>query len=621
MEGNSLVSFENLCKIFEMRIRLDRETGVKTSLEVLDNYEKYSKKIDNAYNSQFQKELKPLISPAVTLEKEKDRLRRLIKLLEDRLDKRIELEDRYYETTGKYLSGLQMIVSDAELEEKRERLALISKYLETKEDITSVKDSLLKLRDSLNEEENKKFEYEEKNKIMEDELYASFVSVIKNNEYFKNINEDDIDNELEDIRVSVLETKETLDITKESVGSLSTSGLDDEYASYVEEAEKNYYGYKNKEIILKIYKLITMFEDDFKQLYSKREKIIDLLKEKRELGSMLTLQVKDELLPFEKVLSSQCNTLDNEKDVIDNIANYTSRIKFKEERLAELNEVNDSVDILAILREYGLIETYDTEDVVLVEEEFDYPLVEEIEENSLESFIPKFEIPSLEEIDIKEDTVIEEFYDPYRIVEILDYPKTLNVGLAKLKGESVREKVNKKLNPKKKETTFEDIVEVEATGDNDNVTGTSESTLVEIEMPSVKENDKVEEVKEDVIATENVTAEPLWTPTENVTPVMVTPVWELPEELDVKPALVKEEDKPNTLPVWDIKPEMSNPQDSTQTSNLDNFNIIDKPIDNVSNFWMPVSDSKVDNNVFPTIGLTNNNVNNSSEFVFPTMNN
>lgn len=621
MEGNSLVSFENLCKIFEMRIRLDRETGVKTSLEVLDNYEKYSKKIDNAYNGQFQKELKPLISPAVTLEKEKDRLRRLIKLLEDRLDKRIELEDRYYETTGKYLSGLQMIVSDAELEEKRERLALISKYLETKEEITSVKDSLLKLRDSLNEEENKKFEYEEKNKIMEDELYASFVSVIKNNEYFKNINEDDIDNELEDIRVSVLETKETLDITKESVGSLSTSGLDDEYASYVEEAEKNYYGYKNKEIILKIYKLITMFEDDFKQLYSKREKIIDLLKEKRELGSMLTLQVKDELLPFEKVLSSQCNTLDNEKDVIDNIANYTSRIKFKEERLAELNEVNDSVDILAILREYGLIETYDTEDVVLVEEEIDYPLVEEIEENSLESFIPKFEIPSLEEIDIKEDTVIEEFYDPYRIVEILDYPKTLNVGLAKLKGESVREKVNKKLNPKKKETTFEDIVEVEATGDNDNVTGTSESTLVEIEMPSVKENDKVEEVKEDVIATENVTAEPLWTPTENVTPVMVTPVWELPEELDVKPAVVKEEDKPNTLPVWDIKPEMPNPQDSTQTSNLDNFNIMDKPIDNVSNFWMPVSDSKVDNNVFPTIGLTNNNVNNSSEFVFPTMNN
>ena len=117
MEGNSLMSFENLCKIFEMRIKLDKDNGVKSSLDVLNNYEKYCKKIDTLYNSEFQKELKPLISPAVTLEKEKDRLRRLIKLLEDRLDRRIELEDRYYNTTGKYITGLQMIVSEEELEE------------------------------------------------------------------------------------------------------------------------------------------------------------------------------------------------------------------------------------------------------------------------------------------------------------------------------------------------------------------------------------------------------------------------------------------------------------------------------------------------------------------------
>ena len=45
MEGNSITAFENLCRIFEMRIKLDREKGVKISLDVLDNYEKYSKKI------------------------------------------------------------------------------------------------------------------------------------------------------------------------------------------------------------------------------------------------------------------------------------------------------------------------------------------------------------------------------------------------------------------------------------------------------------------------------------------------------------------------------------------------------------------------------------------------
>ena len=30
MEGNSIKSFENLCKIFEMRIKLDKERNIKT---------------------------------------------------------------------------------------------------------------------------------------------------------------------------------------------------------------------------------------------------------------------------------------------------------------------------------------------------------------------------------------------------------------------------------------------------------------------------------------------------------------------------------------------------------------------------------------------------------------
>ena len=50
MEGNSIKSFENLCKIFEMRIKLDKERNIKTPSDVIDNYEKYAKKIDNIYN-------------------------------------------------------------------------------------------------------------------------------------------------------------------------------------------------------------------------------------------------------------------------------------------------------------------------------------------------------------------------------------------------------------------------------------------------------------------------------------------------------------------------------------------------------------------------------------------
>lgn len=618
--------FENLCKIFEMRIKLDKEKNVKTSLDVLSNYEKYAKKIDSIYNSEFQKELKPFISPGVTLEKEKDRLRRLIKLLEDRLDRRVELEDRFYDTTGKYITGLQMIVSEEELDEKKERLSLVSRYLETSEEIEQVTNSINELKNLLNEEEKKKEEYETKNKIMEDELYSSFMSVIKDDDYYKNISEEDINSELDNIRINVSEAKETLDITKESVGSLITNGLEDDYASYVEEAEKNYYNYKNKELILNIYKLVINFEDDFKLICSKRERINDLISEKKELSENLVINVENELSSFEEVVLSQCDILDNEKDTLDNINNYNSRINFKEERLEELNEVNSSVEILSILREYGLIDTYDSEDVVLDEELSE---ISEIEIPTLEEEV----VPSEEET---EELLVEEVYDPYRIVEVNDYPKTLNVGLAKLKGEGVREKVNKKLNPKKEEPTFE---EVSASLEEEKVEEVAlDNEVLTLEPKKDEEVTEETPLVEDTLEKPEMSVEmPVWElPAENNTLVEETldktevpvemPVWELPTEVEPKPVTF-ESSEISPLPVWEaVKPEFN----VDKVEEINNVNITETPNTNSQNkneefsnmFWVPVSEEKVDSNAFVNLNIpVNNNLNKNSEFVFPTINN
>lgn len=616
MEGNSITAFVNLCRIFEMRIKLDREKGVKTSLDVLENYEKYSKKIDAIYNNEFQKELKPLISPAVTLEKEEDRLRRLIKLLEDRLDKRIELEDRFYNSTGKYITGLQMIVSETELEEKKQRLSLITNYLEINREIEDITVSINKLKDSLEKEEIKKIDYEKKNKILEDELYSSFINVVNNDEYYKNINEEDINNELESVRNKVSETKETLEITRESVGSLVNSGLEDDYTSYVEEAEKSYYLYKNREIILKIYKLVIGFEDDFKLICSKREKINELLNEKKNLSEEVSIDGDDELLSFEKTLLLQIKTLANEREIIENIANYNSRINFKEERLVELNEINNSSEILVILREYGLIDTYEVDDIA--EQTF--------EEESLDGgniISPEIELPTIEK------PIIEKVYDPYSIVEVKDYPRTLNVGLAKLKGESVREKVNKKLNPKDdikingfnviKENNIENIVPLE--GKKENV------LLVEDVLP-LNTNGEVPlntstDTLENGVSVED-TDKLIVTPTFEESNVEL-PIWELPSDTNPKSISFKDE-KINNLPVWDsIVPNFEKPKNIDDNVELNNFDIFSKPIENTNNnsndmFWVPVSDSKLETKDFPNINIPmSNNFNGNDNFGFPTI--
>lgn len=610
MEGNSLNSFENLCKIFETRIKLDKEKNIETPPDVLINYEKYSKKIDSIYNSKFEKEIKPLIVPAVTIEKEEERLGKLISLLKSRLEKREELENRFYLTTGRYIKGLQLVVSESEFEDKKNRLETITKYLDTRNEINTVNESISELKDKLSDEVTKQDEYIKKNKIMEDELYNSFKDIISNDDYLSKLNEDDIDTEIAMVIDKVKDNKETLDVTKDSVNSLMISGDNDDYASYIEDAERSYFTWKNRELLLKIYSLVVKFEDNYNDLFEKRDKINKIIRNRRSIKDNLTIEVTDNFSSFEDVLKEQLDVLKNEKEVLENVSNYTNRISFKEERLSELEEANNSVEILSILREYGLIDTYDNK--------------EELEEVPLET-------PELEEEDNgdKEEEIFVKEINPYRIVDVIDYPKSLNIGLARLKGESVREKVNKKLNPTIKAPTFDDITnEIDNSKEEDKAIDTSNNDLVDD-----KKLDN-EGVKEDIVT-------PTWDIPKKEE--VVTPTWEVPKKEDI----IKKDDtdikvinddnipvrgsnintninknintveEVNTsngsVPIWNNT--LDNNSNSTDTKILDNKE------DNA--FWVPVSDSKLDANVFPSIDIpTNNGFNGTKDnFGFPDINN
>ena len=222
------------------------------------------------------------------------------------------------------------------------------------------------------------------------------------------------------------------------------------YEAYIEEASKNYSLWKEREIILKIYKLVINFEDDFKDILTKRETINNLFEERKtiNIGS-------DILLPFENVVIEQDKILNNEKEILNNIANYTSRINFKEERLRELEEVTKEPEILAILSEYNLVDKYNEE---------------KSEENNLS--IDLFDTPTEEQkIEVTE-------HNPYEVTSVEDYPPTLNIGLAKLKGSSVRDKVNKKLN---NETVITPVIEEKSELPDNNM----DTNIIEPIMPIV----------------------------------------------------------------------------------------------------------------------------------------
>lgn len=538
MEGNTIKTFENLCKIFEMRIRLDNAKGETVSSDIIDNYEKYAIKIDTIYNEEFQSKLKNLISPRNTLEEERERLEKLISLLEERLEKRSTLAGNFHKTTGKYIKNLQLIVSEKELNNKKERLFVISKYLDTTKEIEDIKSSVQKLKDELKEEETKKDEYEDKNKNLEDELYSSFVTSIENDEYYGNIEEERLEELLQEVTKKANDAKETLDITKESVSNLVSSGMDDEYESYIEEANKGFYLWKEREIVLSIYSAVINFEEEFIDLLKKRENINNLFNERKNI----VLDKEDILIPFENVMENQNKILNDEKDILDNITNLTSRIDFKEERLEELEIVLKEPEVLALLDEFNLLP--------------DAP-IEVKEETPLEYNIPSIDEPLVREI------------NPYEIVSIDNYPPTLNIGLAKLKGVSVRDKVNKKLNPELN-TLTQDVSNIDNIIPNQEEQVNDSIDNISINIPSVTPIDNVP-VTENIINDNNI-----------------------PE-----PVVLNEIPKSGT-PVRD--------------------NEIKVP--NNDSFWIPVSDSKLEQSEFPNINIpiTNDNLNKDEDNLgFPNM--
>ena len=619
MEGNSIKSLENLCKIFEMRIKLDKEKKAKTPSEVIDNYEKYSKKIDSIYNKDFEKEIRGLISPEPTLEKEEERLEKLIDLLEDRLEKRKELEERFYNSTGKYIEGFQIIVSDDELEDKKNRLEIISKYLTTKKEMDEIDSSITKLKTSLLELEEEKSSYIEKNKTMEDSLYSTLMKSMKNDEYFNKITEENYNNELLSVEDKVKENEETLEVTLDSVKSLLKNGVNEEYTSYVEDAEKSFYIWKNREIILRIYELVISFEDDFERIASKREEISDLLEERSNTKEKLHIEDSDELENFEKLISEQNGILSKEKEVLDNIVNYDSRIKFKEERLNELEEIVNSYEILTVLREYGLAPSFDIEENEEKEENVPF---EEIEEPVLED-------------------VINDYIDPYRIKDVVVAPRTLNLGLAKLKGESVRENVNRKLNPKPKESIFDDFAKEPLLEDKsleDDITDNSvvEEGNTDYHDEVIDNNEKEDNISDTSLEETKPEVKPVWEVPEedvkedntsdvntNTNYNFVTPMWDIPTNTDNSnvsfdtPSENVQVMGDNNIPVWDINP-------TNEVNETSEINKIESPNNNLNNnnmFWTPVGDF-VENNSFPNLNINNSfsNKNEVDDFGFPNIN-
>ena len=437
---------QRLYDILKMNIKLARANNELSTItpETYKSFEEATRNIDEYNQQEYEKELSQLFNTTITLIEEKDRLEKLVELISKRIEERNKLLSEYEEITSKTLGGLSSSSEELELDTYKQRLANIKEYLENKKNIENIELELEHLNKELSDSQEQKLKDEEKNYDLEDAIFIKFKNILLGSEENADIIDAiDVDFEIEKLAPKIDENRKTLDIFEKAFCNLAKSGISDEkeveYSTYVSDAKEAYYQLKEKEILLKLYKLICNTENEYSKLYNKREEIEKLLSYRMDLRRELNITKADLLVDFYKIIDEQESQIRLEKINIEKISKTIDKIEFKEKKLESYKESNQKSGILAILQEYGIIETHDDvqETDAIIE-----PVVEEVKEEPPQVSFGDFRPIEVEESKSSEEEVM---YVPNAIKNVQDVPENINVSFVRNKANTVMRRVGKAL--------------------------------------------------------------------------------------------------------------------------------------------------------------------------------
>lgn len=350
---------ENKYKILRMSLLLGSE---EDRGETINNFEDAAREIDAMNDEVYLKDLEDKFYDTIKLEEEEKKLAVLVDYIGGRVEQRISLLSDFANVTGFDLTNLPPIKYYDKLDDYKERLKYIREYLQNTEQINSLTHEIESAEAKLKEAYLNKANSEEYNSRNEEIILNKFKSIINKLEDYKKINEENIDSQLNKIIDLVQESKKSLDIFTKSFTTLSGSGIsyeeEQEYRSYVENAKEVYYANKEQEYLLRIYKYLLKKENEYSQILIKREAIDNILCERLNLRQELNIEDTDILNNIYELLERQYEDIKHQKDNINNIEILTQTITMKKEQVEELEQDNQKVEILSLLREFCMIDTY-----------------------------------------------------------------------------------------------------------------------------------------------------------------------------------------------------------------------------------------------------------------------
>lgn len=464
---------ENKYKILRMSLILGADDNKE---ETLNNFEESAREIDAMNDETYLSELETKFYDTLKLEEEEEKLTSLVDYIGGRVDQRISLLSDFANITGYDLSNLPPIKYYDKLDDLKERLKYIREYLSNTEQINSLVIEIEESENRLKEAYENKKTSEESNERNEEIILNKFSNIIKSMSSFKNITIDNIDAELNNIISNTEESKKSLDIFLKSYTTLKESGInyeeEMEYKSYVDNAKDIYYGNKEQEYLFKIYKLLLIKEKEYSRLIEKRQLINDVLNERTNLRNELGIVENDILNSLYDTLDKQYKDIKQQLNTIEDIEFLTGLIESKKNEKNALEQENQKVEILSLLREFCIIDTYAEIEEPIITPEVEEPSFPEYPETTMEEVslpeeienqetkqeditIPddllKINLPEINEnskSDLKKEDKIENIKDN-QVISV-DKATNLDLDLIHSKASKVMERVGEMLGIKTK---------------------------------------------------------------------------------------------------------------------------------------------------------------------------
>ena len=550
---------ENKYKILRMSLLLGSDENRE---ETLNNFEDAACEIDAMNDETYIKDLEDKFYDTTNLEEEEKKLTILVDYIGGRVEQRISLLTDFANVTGYDLQDLPPIKYYDKLDDYKERLKYIREYLDNTNKLNTLNEEVTSADEKLEKAYKNKAISEEFNQRNEEILLNKFQHIIKSLDYFKDINEENIQGRLAEIISSVEESKKSLDIFTKSFTTLANSGIsleeEEEYHSYVVSAEEAYYTNKEKEYMLRLYQSLIHKETEYNAIILKRESINNLLYERLNIRKDLSINDTDILISLYDLLEKQYEDIKYQKENIEDIDNLNELIRVKKEEMNELELDNQKVEILALLREFCIIDTYSdvsSEDTETIEIPFkqeesshktsttddktiEEPVKEQKEELPSEVELPEEPINDIFEASEKEVPKEEEKNDDgytanNQVVKV-ENATNIDLDLVHSKANKVMKRVGEMLGIKQKEEQIISVTnEIEEQLQEENNSKEEEKIFVPSENPLFN-NDNNSDKKENETITEPSSDDEnnFWFPSDTPDALNELPDLEIPNNVD-----------------------------------------------------------------------------------------